>query len=158
MPTSAHSNSPSFSFVLSRSLSFHSHVGLDSAPLWDYKAADYVGVVTVTDFIDILRHFYYDSSSPSDKPKFPELERFRVREWRELLVKQRHASLIRSLPDDTLLQAAEKLVRYKIHRLPLVDPAMNNVTLTVITTESILKFLILRVGIWYHFSLVSANV
>jgi len=118
--------------------------GLNSALLWDYKVSDYVGVVTVTDFVDILRHFYYDSSSPSDKPKFPELERFRVREWRELLAKQRHASLIRSLPDDTLIEAAEKLIGYKIHRLPLVDPAMNNVVLTVITTESILKSLILR--------------
>ncbi len=28
------------------------------APVWDPKSRAYVGLLTVTDFIDILRHFY----------------------------------------------------------------------------------------------------
>ena len=32
---------------------------IKSAPLWDFNTGEYVGMITVTDFIDIIRYFYH---------------------------------------------------------------------------------------------------
>lgn len=54
---------------------------LKSAPLWDSEAQDYVGIITVSDFIEILLHF------AKEDPKvdlFQELEKHQIKTWRGL--------------------------------------------------------------------------
>ena len=51
---------------------------LSCAPLWDSKCQDYVGMVTVSDFINILLHFH-----PKENVNLiRELEQHRIRTWR----------------------------------------------------------------------------
>lgn len=52
---------------------------IKSAPLWDPTVEDYAGMITVSDFIEILLYFH------KVKPKeniFQELEKHQIRTWR----------------------------------------------------------------------------
>lgn len=51
---------------------------IKSAPLWDSKTQDYVGIITVTDFIEILLHFH----RVPNVNLFEELEKHQIKTWR----------------------------------------------------------------------------
>jgi hypothetical protein len=56
---------------------------IKSAPLWDSSTRDYAGMITVTDFIDILRHFYLtrDQDPPNHHSLFSQ-EEYQIKTWR----------------------------------------------------------------------------
>uniref|UniRef100_A0A3P8S1U6 Protein kinase, AMP-activated, gamma 3a non-catalytic subunit n=1 Tax=Amphiprion percula TaxID=161767 RepID=A0A3P8S1U6_AMPPE len=101
--------------------------GLRAAPLWDSKLQRFVGMLTITDFINIL-HCYYKSPMV----QMYELESHKIETWRV------HSSVIS--PPSSLFDAIYSLLRYKIHRLPVIDPESGNV-LHILTHKRILKFL-----------------
>uniref|UniRef100_A0A672GNK5 Protein kinase, AMP-activated, gamma 3a non-catalytic subunit n=1 Tax=Salarias fasciatus TaxID=181472 RepID=A0A672GNK5_SALFA len=99
--------------------------GLRAAPLWDSKLQRFVGMLTITDFINIL-HCYYKSPMV----QMYELESHKIETWRG-----------ESLPSPaSLFDAIYSLLRHKIHRLPVIDPESGNV-LHILTHKRILKFL-----------------
>ncbi len=51
---------------------------IKSAPLWDSSVQDYVGIITVTDFIEILLHFH----KVPNVNLFEELEKHQIKTWR----------------------------------------------------------------------------
>uniref|UniRef100_A0A7N9AT51 Protein kinase, AMP-activated, gamma 3a non-catalytic subunit n=1 Tax=Mastacembelus armatus TaxID=205130 RepID=A0A7N9AT51_9TELE len=91
--------------------------GLRAAPLWDSKLQRFVGMLTITDFINIL-HCYYKS---------PMVQMY-----------ENSCSLL--LSHLSLFDAIYSLLKYKIHRLPIIDPESGNV-LHILTHKRILKFL-----------------
>uniref|UniRef100_A0A3B5MYP8 Protein kinase, AMP-activated, gamma 3a non-catalytic subunit n=1 Tax=Xiphophorus couchianus TaxID=32473 RepID=A0A3B5MYP8_9TELE len=104
--------------------------GLRAAPLWDSKLQRFVGMLTITDFINIL-HCYYKSPMV----QMYGLESHKIETWREHQI-----PLLRSLSLSSLFDAIYSLLRYKIHRLPVIDPESGNV-LHILTHKRILKFL-----------------
>lgn len=117
---------------------FHALVsnGVRAAPLWDSESQSYIGMLTITDFINILRISY---KSPG--LKLDELEDQKLSKWRSLLSTQvRPLSTIS--PDASLFDAIKTLIHEKVHRLPVVDDETKNV-LYIMTHKRILKFLFL---------------
>jgi hypothetical protein len=55
---------------------------IKSAPLWDSKSQDYVGIITVTDFIEILLHFH----RVPNVNLFDELEKHQIKTWRGKII------------------------------------------------------------------------
>ncbi|XP_064831531.1 5'-AMP-activated protein kinase subunit gamma-3b [Oncorhynchus masou masou] len=102
--------------------------GVRAAPLWDNKLQCFVGMLTITDFINIL-HRYWQS---------PLVEIYY--NCREELLKYSNHTLISITPDSSLFDAIYSLLKYKIHRLPVIDPESGNV-LHILTHKRILKFL-----------------
>ncbi|XP_028988143.1 5'-AMP-activated protein kinase subunit gamma-1 isoform X1 [Betta splendens] len=114
--------------------------GLRAAPLWDSKLQRFVGMLTITDFINIL-HCYYKSPMV----QMYELESHKIETWRgdsfqNVYLQYSKRSLISISPDASLFDAIYSLLRYKIHRLPVIDPDSGNV-LHILTHKRILKFL-----------------
>ncbi|XP_028988151.1 5'-AMP-activated protein kinase subunit gamma-1 isoform X2 [Betta splendens] len=109
--------------------------GLRAAPLWDSKLQRFVGMLTITDFINIL-HCYYKSPMV----QMYELESHKIETWRDVYLQYSKRSLISISPDASLFDAIYSLLRYKIHRLPVIDPDSGNV-LHILTHKRILKFL-----------------
>ncbi|KAF3857216.1 hypothetical protein F7725_009075 [Dissostichus mawsoni] len=148
---------------------FHALVanGLRAAPLWDSKLQRFVGMLTITDFINIL-HCYYKSPLV----QMYELESHKIETWRGDSFQSKYprgisnmstcnvsiASSFTSLqkPGDNqifetivillildeliLFDAIYSLLKNKIHRLPVIDPVSGNV-LHILTHKRILKFL-----------------
>uniref|UniRef100_A0A3P9KNR0 Protein kinase, AMP-activated, gamma 3b non-catalytic subunit n=1 Tax=Oryzias latipes TaxID=8090 RepID=A0A3P9KNR0_ORYLA len=98
-----------------------------AAPLWDSKLQCFVGMLTITDFINILHRYY-----KSPLVQIYELEEHKIETWRGL----------RSRDDvsEILFDAIYSLLKNKIHRLPVIDPTSGNV-LHILTHKRILKFL-----------------
>ncbi|CAL1265511.1 unnamed protein product [Larinioides sclopetarius] len=115
------------------------HNGVRAAPLWDSATQSFVGMLTITDFINILRTYY-----KSPFVQMEELEEHKLETWRSVL-KERSRPLVSISPDASLLDAIKALIQNRVHRLPVIDPATDNV-LYVITHKRILKFLFL----YYH--------
>ncbi len=65
-----------------------------SAPLWDSEAGDYVGMITVSDFRNILRHFH--AASPG-ADLAPLLEEHEIRTWRRTHAPSPHRPFMHSL-------------------------------------------------------------
>ncbi|XP_040035601.2 5'-AMP-activated protein kinase subunit gamma-1 isoform X2 [Gasterosteus aculeatus] len=109
--------------------------GLRAAPLWDSKLQRFVGMLTITDFINIL-HYYYRSPMV----QMYELESHKIETWRDVYLQSSNRILISISPEASLFDAVYSLLKYKIHRLPVIDPESGNV-LHILTHKRILKFL-----------------
>ncbi|XP_035854687.1 5'-AMP-activated protein kinase subunit gamma-1 isoform X5 [Sander lucioperca] len=109
--------------------------GLRAAPLWDSKLQRFVGMLTITDFINIL-HCYYKSPLV----QMYELENHKIETWRDIYLQCSNHFLISISPEASLFDAIYSLLKYKIHRLPVIDPESGNV-LHILTHKRILKFL-----------------
>uniref|UniRef100_A0A9J7X0S3 Protein kinase, AMP-activated, gamma 3a non-catalytic subunit n=1 Tax=Cyprinus carpio carpio TaxID=630221 RepID=A0A9J7X0S3_CYPCA len=104
--------------------------GLRAAPLWDNKLQRFVGMLTITDFINILHRYYR-----SPLVQIYELEQHKIETWRDV-VQCRYCYQ----PKIHLFDAVYSLLKHKIHRLPVIDPESGNV-LHILTHKRILKFL-----------------
>ncbi|XP_030747968.1 uncharacterized protein LOC115876365 [Sitophilus oryzae] len=112
--------------------------GVRAAPLWNSQKQEFVGMLTITDFIKILRMYY---KSPS--VAMEELEEHKLDTWRRVLEDAR--PLINIGPDASLYDAIKVLIHNRIHRLPVIDPETGNV-LYILTHKRILRFLFLYIN------------
>ncbi|XP_074551232.1 5'-AMP-activated protein kinase subunit gamma-3b [Halichoeres trimaculatus] len=109
--------------------------GVRAAPLWDSKLKCFVGMLTITDFINILHRYY-----KSPLVQIYELEEHKIETWRGIYLQYSVNRLISITPESSLFEAIYSLLKNKIHRLPVIDPASGNV-LHILTHKRILKFL-----------------
>ncbi|XP_067116162.1 5'-AMP-activated protein kinase subunit gamma-1 isoform X1 [Osmerus mordax] len=114
--------------------------GLRAAPLWDNKLQRFVGMLTITDFINILHRYY-----KSPMVQIYELECHKIETWKDVYLQCSTQCLISITPEASLFDAIYSLLRHKIHRLPVIDPESGNV-LHILTHKRILKFLYIFEG------------
>lgn len=139
--------------------------GVRAAPLWDSQKQQFVGMLTITDFIKILR-MYYKSPNAS----MEQLEEHKLDTWRSKhtirekeivpltiyiffyilgVLHNEVMPLVSIGPDASLYDAIKILIHNRIHRLPVIDPATGNV-LYILTHKRILRFLFLYVSLMEH--------
>uniref|UniRef100_A0A8C9YTD5 Protein kinase AMP-activated non-catalytic subunit gamma 2 n=1 Tax=Sander lucioperca TaxID=283035 RepID=A0A8C9YTD5_SANLU len=104
--------------------------GVRAAPLWESKTQIFVGMLTITDFINILTRYY-----KSPMVQIYELEEHKIETWRGT-----HCVFITPPPLPSIFEAVHSLIKNKIHRLPVIDPVSGN-ALYILTHKRILKFL-----------------
>ncbi|KAI8592074.1 hypothetical protein BDZ88DRAFT_392890 [Geranomyces variabilis] len=115
--------------------------GVQSAPLWDSVRMRFAGMLTVTDFINLIRHYYSNTSYDN---ALEEIEQLQISGLREI---QQKMGLLRPRniaihPMQTLYEASKLLLKDHLHRLPLVDRVGNQETIvSVVTQYKILKYL-----------------
>ncbi|XP_077129284.1 5'-AMP-activated protein kinase subunit gamma-3 isoform X1 [Ranitomeya variabilis] len=109
--------------------------GVRAAPLWDSKQHSFVGMLTITDFINILHRYY-----KAPLVQIYELEEHKIETWREVYLQSSFMPLIYIAPGDSLFHAVYSLIKNKIHRLPVMEPVSGNI-LHILTHKRLLKFL-----------------
>ncbi|XP_056155113.1 uncharacterized protein LOC130129560 [Lampris incognitus] len=109
--------------------------GVRAAPLWESKKQSFVGMLTITDFINILTRYY-----KSPMVQIYELEEHKIETWRELYLQETFKPLVHISPNASIFEAVYSLIKNKIHRLPVIDPVSGN-ALYILTHKRILKFL-----------------
>ncbi|XP_040214051.1 5'-AMP-activated protein kinase subunit gamma-3 [Rana temporaria] len=109
--------------------------GVRAAPLWDSKQHCFVGMLTITDFINILHRYY-----KAPMVQIYELEEHKIETWREVYLQSCFKPLIYISPTDSLFHAVYSLIKNKIHRLPVMEPVSGNI-LHILTHKRLLKFL-----------------
>uniref|UniRef100_A0A6B2E6R3 Putative 5'-amp-activated protein kinase gamma subunit n=1 Tax=Phlebotomus kandelakii TaxID=1109342 RepID=A0A6B2E6R3_9DIPT len=113
--------------------------GVRAAPLWDSEKQQFVGMLTITDFIKILQMYYTSPNCSMDQ-----LEEHKLDTWRDVL-KRQVVPLVSIAPDASLFDAIKTLIHNRIHRLPVIDPLTGNV-LYILTHKRILRFLFLYIN------------
>lgn len=131
--------------------------GLRAAPLWSSADQKFIGMLTITDFIMVLRKFYRPSLAKQDKkitipvknsfdPNNPhstlnlgDLEEHTIESWRQLMGTH-YKDFVSIDPECSLYNGLCQLLKYKIHRLPIIE-ANNGNPLYILTHKRILKFI-----------------
>uniref|UniRef100_A0A8C8I131 5'-AMP-activated protein kinase subunit gamma-1 n=1 Tax=Oncorhynchus tshawytscha TaxID=74940 RepID=A0A8C8I131_ONCTS len=126
--------------------------GVRAAPLWDCKKQCFVGMLTITDFINILHRYY-----KSPLVQIYELEEHKIETWREVYLQDSFKPLVSISPNESLYDAVSSLLKNKIHRLPVIDPLTGN-TLYILTHKRILKFLKLFVTTYISVTLCYSQI
>ncbi|XP_065527679.1 5'-AMP-activated protein kinase subunit gamma-3 isoform X5 [Lathamus discolor] len=109
--------------------------GVRAAPLWDSKTQSFVGMLTITDFINILHRYYR-----APLVQIYEVEEHKIETWRDVYLQGSLKPLVYISPSNSLFDAVYSLIKHKIHRLPVIEPVSGNV-LHILTHKRILKFL-----------------
>lgn len=117
--------------------------GVRSAPLWDTQRQDFVGMLTITDFIQMLQKYY---RSPQEQME--ELEEHVISTWKEVLHGYDRPMVVIE-PDENLLAAIRSLSNNKVHRLLVIDRETGN-ALHVLTLKRILRYLLSHVDTLRH--------
>ena len=126
--------------------------GIPVAPIWDEETNTFVGVFTLTDFVEIIRYFYRHGSFTES------LTAYSIHAWRSVqkeLRKQtaktgasakatsgkggdgsdvsftKEDGMVSIGPEDTLFTACCKLRDHRVHYLPILDSGENRVLATV---------------------------
>jgi 5'-AMP-activated protein kinase, regulatory gamma subunit len=145
--------------------------GVRAAPLWDSEQQKFVGMLTITDFIKILKMYYTSPNSSMDQ-----LEEHKLVTWRSKFetfsaklnfflnfqlffllpadALNDYVNLVSISPDASLYDAIKTLIHSRIHRLPVIDPLTGNV-LYILTHKRILRFLFLYVSFLEFFESTS---
>mmetsp|Transcript_27631 Transcript_27631/g.82752 ORF Transcript_27631/g.82752 Transcript_27631/m.82752 type:complete len:448 (+) Transcript_27631:71-1414(+) len=112
------------------------HHGIRAAVLWDSSSQQYVGMITVSDFINILRKYYV-----SPLVKIEELEDHQIQTWRDITAvdKFRPDTLVCIDPNASLYDAVVTLRSSRVHRLPVIDNRTGN-ALYIATLSKILRY------------------
>jgi len=105
---------------------------LKAAPLWNPQLFDYVGMFTVTDFLQLLKSYSLEGVSLN-------LETFKIGDFR---ARFQTPPLICAHPDDSIYETTKTLVKNKIHRIPLIDRKESSTILHVLSYDRVLRFLL----------------
>lgn len=119
-----------------------------SAPLWDSKQCHYVGMLTVSDFINLIQ-YYYQHSSYAQASK--DIERFELGSLRDVekIIGAPPPQTSCITPTMSIFDACAKLVKAPARRLPLIDhdsETGQETIVSVLTQYRVLKFIAMNVG------------
>ncbi|KAJ5068849.1 hypothetical protein M0811_12155 [Anaeramoeba ignava] len=104
-----------------------------SAPLWDSENNKYIGMLTVTDVVDIVCYFY-------EQKKIHEMNNCTISQWRK--IKKMPGQLISIYPQTRMFDAIKQLSEKHFHRLPIIDPDSPSTILYVIKHIHVLRFVV----------------
>jgi len=107
--------------------------GVRACPLWDSYKQEFVGMLTITDFIRILQQNYQGPQHQMEA-----FEEQKLKEWKKIT--EHTKDMISVPPTASLYHAVTLLIKNKIHRLPVVDPDNGNV-LFILNQKPLLRFL-----------------
>ncbi|UJR21646.1 hypothetical protein I4U23_024723 [Adineta vaga] len=116
--------------------------GVRTALVWHSPTSSTIGVITISDFINMLITAYDTKWNSVDA-----LETSSILEWKQDLLKQKTAdnrNIVQLPPEANLYTAIFTLLEHNIHRIPVIDPLSHNF-LFLITHKRILKFLYLYI-------------
>ncbi|KAK5808109.1 the adenylate sensor from Amp activated protein kinase complexed with Amp [Linnemannia elongata] len=134
--------------LVKKALSVLMQYGIVSAPLWDSTKRKFAGMLTATDFINLIQ-FYYSHSSYSVASR--EMELFQISQLRDVekVIGVPPPELFSLHPLQSLYDACHLLVESRAHRLPLVDvdsETGEEMIVSVLTQYRILKFIAMNVS------------
>ena len=131
------------SLLVKRALSILLTNNIVSAPLWNSQMSTFNGLLTASDFINVIQYYYKNASYPQ---AIEEIEQFKLDGLREVERK------IGAVPPETvsinptksLYEACAKMVQSRARRIPLIDQderTGKEMVVSVVTQYRILKFI-----------------
>ena len=118
--------------------------GIVSAPLWDSKTSTFAGLLTVSDYINVIQYYVQNPDSLST------IDQFRLNSLRDIekAIGVQPLETISSHPMQPLYTACRRMLESRARRIPLVDvddETNRSMVVSVVTQYRILKFVAVNV-------------
>lgn len=118
--------------------------GIVSAPLWDSKSSTFAGMLTTSDYINVIQYYWQNSDA------FKQIDKFRLNSLRDVekAIGVAPIETIYADPHRSLYEALRRMLVSRARRIPLVDvdpETGRQLVVSVITQYRILKFVAINV-------------
>ncbi|KAL2865181.1 AMP-activated serine/threonine-protein kinase regulatory subunit SNF4 [Aspergillus lucknowensis] len=119
--------------------------GIVSAPLWDSKSSTFAGLLTTSDYINVIQYYFQNPAA------LDQIDQFRLDNLREVekALGVAPPETISIDPERPLYEACRRMLESRARRIPLVtndSQTDRHLVLSVITQYRILKFVAVNVN------------
>lgn len=120
------------------------HAGIVSAPLWDSKTSTFAGMLTTSDYLNVVQYYWQNPGA------LTQIDKFRLTSLREIerALGVKPIETVSIHPFKSLYDACKVLLESKARRIPLVDiddETQREMVVSVLTQYRILKFVSVNV-------------
>ncbi|PGH27691.1 hypothetical protein AJ80_00706 [Polytolypa hystricis UAMH7299] len=133
------------SLTVKESLNILIQNGIVSAPLWDSKTSTFAGLLTTSDYINVVQYYF---QNPNHLAEIDQLRLNRLRDVEKVLGVQPPETLSID-PERPLYEACRRMLSSRARRIPLVSydtQTERALVVSVITQYRILKFVAVNVA------------
>ncbi|KAI0108665.1 hypothetical protein GGR51DRAFT_514541 [Nemania sp. FL0031] len=126
--------------LIKKSLNILIQNGIVSAPLWDSRRSKFAGLLTATDYINLIQYYCLFPEHVDD------VDKFRLSSLRDIekAIGVLPIETVSVHPSETLYEACSRMLKTRARRIPLVDiddETGRETVVSVITQYRILKFI-----------------
>ncbi|KAK5118995.1 AMP-activated serine/threonine-protein kinase regulatory subunit [Meristemomyces frigidus] len=132
------------SLLVKKSLNILTQQGIVSAPLWDSKTSTFAGLLTTSDYINVVQYYWQNPDA------LAQVDQFRLNSLREIerAIGVTPIETVSIHPDRPLYEACRRMLESRARRIPLVDvddETRREMVVSVVTQYRILKFVSVNV-------------
>ncbi|KAK0257408.1 hypothetical protein B0A54_07197 [Friedmanniomyces endolithicus] len=132
------------SLLVKKSLSILTQQGIVSAPLWDSKTSTFAGLLTTSDYINVVQYYWQNPDA------LAQVDQFKLNSLREIerAIGVTPIETVSIHPSRPLYEACRRMLESRARRIPLVDvddETRREMVVSVITQYRILKFVSVNV-------------
>lgn len=132
------------SLLVKKSLNILNQNGIVSAPLWDSKSSTFAGMLTTSDYINVIQYYWQNPDA------LARVDQFRLDSLRDIekAIGALPIETVSIHPERPLYEACRKMLESRARRLPLVDiddETRRTMVVSVLTQYRILKFIAVNV-------------
>ncbi|PVI05267.1 nuclear protein SNF4 [Periconia macrospinosa] len=130
--------------LVKKSLNILIQNGIVSAPLWDSKTSTFAGLLTTSDYINVIQYYWQNPE------QLARIDQFRLSSLRDI-ERSLGVSPIETIsvhPERPLYEACRKMLESRARRIPIVDiddETRRTTVVSVITQYRLLKFIAVNV-------------
>jgi CBS domain-containing protein len=124
--------------------SSNSQSGIVSAPLWDSKTSTYAGLLTTSDYLNVVQYYWQNPDA------LAQIDQFKLNSLRDIerALGVTPIETVSIHPLKTLYEACRRMLESRARRIPLVDiddETQREMVVSVLTQYRILKFVSVNV-------------
>lgn len=129
---------------MKKSLNILTQCAIVSAPLWDSKSSTFAGLLTVSDYINVVQYYWQNPDA------LQQIDKFQLNSLREIerAIGAQPIETVSIHPLRPLYEACTRMLASHARRIPLVDvddETQREMVVSVITQYRILKFISVNV-------------
>ncbi|KAI9837244.1 MAG: AMP-activated serine/threonine-protein kinase regulatory subunit [Sarea resinae] len=130
--------------LVKKSLNILIQNGIVSAPLWDSKTSTFAGLLTTSDYINVIQYYWQNPDALN------QVDQFRLNSLREIekAIGVQPIETVSINPLKSLYEACRRMLESRARRIPLVDvddETNREMVVSVVTQYRILKFVAVNV-------------
>ncbi|KAK3700806.1 AMP-activated serine/threonine-protein kinase regulatory subunit [Vermiconidia calcicola] len=130
--------------LVKKSLNILIQCGIVSAPLWDSKTSTFAGLLTVSDYINVIQYYWQNPDA------LAQIDQFKLNSLREVerAIGVNTIETVSIHPLRPLYEACTRMLQSRARRIPLVDvddETQREMVVSLVTQYRILKFVSVNV-------------
>lgn len=130
--------------LVKKSLNTLVHQGIVSAPLWDSQSSTFAGLLTTSDYLNVVQYYWQNPDA------LAQVDQFKLNSLRDIerAIGVAPIETVSINPNQPLYDACRRMLQSRARRIPLIDvddETQREMVVSVVTQYRILKFVSVNV-------------